>query len=88
MQAEIVLGEITPSAADFADLADARGEDGYAGADGGAIAFCADELEEHTVVRGAIGVEEHGGRLADVEQDNVDISGVEDVAKSGATTRL
>jgi hypothetical protein len=41
MEAEIVLGEIAPAAADFADLADTRGEDGYAGTDGGAIAFCA-----------------------------------------------
>ena len=41
MEAEIVLGEIAPAAADFADLAVPRGVDGYAGADGGAIAFCA-----------------------------------------------
>jgi len=42
MEAEIVLGEIAPAAADFTDLANAGGEDGYARADGGAIAFCAD----------------------------------------------
>ena len=42
MEAQIVLGEIAPSAAYFADLADAGGVDGDAGADGGAIAFRAD----------------------------------------------
>jgi hypothetical protein len=84
MQAEIVLGEIAPSAADFADLADARGEDGYAGADGGAIAFCADEFEEDAVIGGGVLVEEKGGRFADVEEHDVDIAGVEDVAEGCA----
>lgn len=42
MEAEIVLGEIAPTAADFGNLADAGGVDGDAGADGGAITFCAD----------------------------------------------
>jgi hypothetical protein len=39
MEAEVVLGEVAFAAADFGDLAGAGGLDGYAGADGGAIAF-------------------------------------------------
>ena len=42
MEAEVVLGEIAAAAADFCDLADAGGMDGHAGANGGAIAPCAD----------------------------------------------
>ena len=42
MEAQVVLGEVASAAADFGDLADAGRVDGDAGADGGAIAFCAD----------------------------------------------
>ena len=42
MEAEIVLREVASSAADFGDLADAGYANSDAGADGGAIAFCAD----------------------------------------------
>jgi hypothetical protein len=42
MEAEIVLGEVAVATADFGDLADAGGLDGYARADGGAVAFCPD----------------------------------------------
>jgi len=84
MDAEIVLGEIAPAAAHLADLADARGEDGYAGADGGAIAFCADYFEERAVIGGGVLVDQKGGRFTDVEEDDVDVAGVEDVTEGCA----
>src|SRR6202030_2001466 len=72
----------------FVELLYAGGVNGDAGADGGAIAFCADKLEEHAVIWGAVRVEKDGRWFADVEHDDVDISSVEDVAESGAATRL
>src|ERR1700688_1477324 len=88
MQAKIVLGEITNAAVHFVELLYAGGVNGVAGTDGRAIAFCADELEKHAVIGGAVSVEKDGRRFADVEDYDVDISGVEDVAESGAATGL
>src|SRR5579864_5165113 len=88
MEAKVVLGEVAAAAADFAELLNATGVNGDARPDGGAIAFCADQLEEHTVVPRAIGVEENGRRRANVEDDHVDVSGVEDVAESDAPAGL
>lgn len=84
MEAEIVLREIASATADFGDLADATGVDGDAGTDGGAIAFCADKFEEDAVIARIVLVEKESRRLADVDQDDVDVAPVEDVAESGA----
>ena len=88
MLAEIVLREVAAAAVHFVELLYAGGVNGDAGADGGAIAFCADEFEEDAVLGGAIGVEEDGRRFADVEDDDVDISVVEEIAESGAAARF
>src|SRR5208282_1938399 len=84
METEIVLGEVARAAADFGDLADTGGLDGDAGSDGGAIALRADQFEEDAVIAIVVLVEEESGRLADVEEDDIDVAGVEDVAESGA----
>ncbi len=78
MQAEIILGEIAGAAADLAELLYAGGVNGDAGADCGAIAFGSDEFEKDAVIGVAIRVQKDGGRLANVQQDDVDIAVVED----------
>ena len=88
MEAEIVLGEVAAAAADFGDLADAGGMDGDASADGGTIAFCADQFEEDAVIGIVVLVEKERGRFADVDEDDVDVAGVEDVAESSAAARF
>ena len=88
MEAEIVLGEIASAAADFGDLADAGSVNGDTGADGGSIAFCADEFQENAVIGGGVLVEEESGRFADVDENDVDVAGVEDIAESGAAARF
>jgi len=84
MEAQVVLGEIASAGADFGDLADHTGMNGDASADGGAITFCADEFEENAVIGGGVLVEEESGRFANVDEDYVDVAGVEDVAEGGA----
>ena len=54
--AEIVLREIARAGADLAELLNTVGVDGDAGADGGAIALGADQVEEYAVVSVVIGV--------------------------------
>src|SRR5271155_843527 len=88
MEPQIVLGEIAPAAADFADLPDAAGTDGDAGTNGGAIALCANEFEENAVIALIVLVEQQRGRFADVEQDYIDVAGVEDVAEGCAAARF
>ncbi len=82
------MREIASAAADFGDLADAPSMDGNAGADGGAVAFCADQFEEDAVIGGGVLIYEESGRFADVDQDYVDVAGVEDVAESCAAARF
>src|SRR6267378_4661792 len=66
VEAQIVLREVTSSAADFAKLLYARGANGYAGADGGAVALCADELEEDAMIAIGVPIFQERGRLANV----------------------
>src|SRR5712691_2022189 len=54
VKTQIVLREITSSATDFAELLYACSTNGYSCADCGAVALCADELEEDAMI--AIGV--------------------------------
>jgi len=89
VEAQIVLREVTSSAADFAKLLYARGANGYAGADGGAVALCADELEEDAMI--AIGVTyffRREGGSPTFKRRTSTLPGVEDVAEGSATAGL
>src|SRR5260370_42410408 len=50
VETQIVLREIACAAADFAELLYARGANGYARADCGAVALPADELEQDAII--------------------------------------
>src|SRR5712692_3243098 len=84
VEAQIVLREVTSTAADFAELLYARGANGHARADRSAIAFGADQLEEDAVIAVGVHVFQERGRLVHVQKEDVDVAGVEDVAEGSA----
>src|SRR5208282_3895104 len=79
VEAEIVLGEIASATADFGDLADSGSVDGYASANGGAIALRADQFEQNAVITIVVLVEQQTWRLSDVDQHHVDVASVKNV---------
>src|SRR5437660_5145611 len=66
VKAQIVLREITSSAADFIELFDARRANRHARADRRPIALGADELEEHAMKAAGIHVFQKRRRLANI----------------------
>src|SRR5262249_46444563 len=84
MQPQVILRQVAGSSAHFAELLYSSGPDVHPGANRSAIALCRDELEKDAMIPIGIHVLKQGRRLADIQEKNVDISGVEDVAKSGA----
>jgi hypothetical protein len=52
MQAQIVLREVACASADFIELHELARAHGDARANRGAVALCADELEENAVIAG------------------------------------
>src|SRR6266853_1738001 len=84
MKTQIVLREIACAPVDLAELLNARGANGYARADRRAIALRANELEQNAMKSARVHILEKRGCLANVEQENVDVACVEDVAKGSA----
>src|SRR5258706_1025896 len=88
MQAQVVLREITSAAMDFAELLNTCRADGHAGADRSAIAFCADQIKQGAMVAIGIHVLEQRASLTNVEDDDVDIAVIEDIAEGCAAAAL
>src|SRR5215472_1933676 len=67
VQAQVVLRQVAPPAANFAELLDTAGMDGHAGANRGPVALRADELKEDTVKPVGVHVLKKRWRFADVQ---------------------
>src|SRR5882724_329207 len=85
---QIVLREIATAAVDFALLLHACCANGYLGSDCRAVALGADEFEQYAMETVGIHILEKRGWLADIQQENVNIAGVKNVAESGAAPGL
>jgi len=84
VQAQVILRQVTASAAHLAELLNAGSLDGHASPDGGAIAFGSNQAEQDAVIAIVISVKEQRGRLSDVQQHDVDVPGIKNVAESRA----
>src|SRR6266581_4930631 len=84
VQTQIVLREVACATADFAELFNTRGTNRYTGADCSAVALRADELEEDAMIAAGVFIFEKRRRLAHVQEKDVNVAGVEDVAESSA----
>src|ERR1700682_4977221 len=73
---------------DFAELLEASRTDRDARPNGGAIAFGALEIKQNAMVTVSVHVLEKRRSFADIEHDNIDVAGVEDVAEGGAAAAL
>src|ERR1700719_2666792 len=84
MKPQIILRKIASAASYFIKLRHSTGFDRNARADCRTIALGPDQMEEHAVIRILICVEQKRWRFADVENNNVYIAVVSNVAESGA----
>ena len=87
MQTQIILRKVAGASAHFAELAQPAGLDGYAGPDRGSIAIGADQLEKYPMIAVAQGIHQQRRWFAEVQNHDVDISAVENIAKSRAPPR-
>ncbi len=84
MLTEVVLREITSAGSNLAELTNARGKNGHACADRSAIAFGADQLEQHAVVGVPGAIDQQCRRLAHIEDGYVHVAVIIDIAESSA----
>src|ERR1700730_3522355 len=84
MQAQIVLRKIAGPSTHFAELHHAAGMDGDASANSGAIAFRPDQVKQHAMVSVVVFIPQQRRRLANIQDDNVHIAGIENVAEGGS----
>ena len=85
----LVVGrQITTATANLLDLRARCGRNRHPSANSSAIAFRADQLEEHAMIRVVSFVEEKRRGRANVEDHKVDFTVVVDIAEGDAATRL
>src|SRR6478736_5406769 len=84
MQPPVVRRVVTTTGADFVDLGHCRGGHGDSGSDGGSVAFGSNQAKENAVIRICSLIDEKRRRFANIEDDDVEITVVVDVAKSRA----
>src|SRR5882762_5542242 len=88
MQAEVILGHEAGAAHYFVYLGVFGGDYTDPRADGAAVGFCAYALDFEPVVFGAAIVAEERGRLVHVDDGDVDVSVVVEIAEGGASAAV
>src|ERR1700675_1462484 len=88
VEAQIVLREVTSSAADFAELLHSCGANGYARTDSGTIALRANQLKQHAMITVGIHIFKERRWFANVEKQHVNIASIENVTERGAAPRM
>src|SRR5882757_1241865 len=88
MQAEVILGHKAGAAHYFVYLRMFGGDYTDARADGAAVGFCAYALDFEPVIFGAGIIAEERGRLVHVDDGDVDVSVVVEIAEGGASAAV
>src|ERR1700739_3760444 len=88
MQARVVGRIVAAPSADFVNLGHGRCRNGHACSDRGPVALGTNEAEEDPVIRIYCFINKQRGRLADIEDHNVEVPIIIDVAKSCAPPGL
>src|SRR5882762_4919344 len=88
MQAEVILGHEAGAAHYFVHLRMFAGDNADARADGAAIGFCAYAFDFEPVIFGAGIVAEERGRLVHVDNGDVDVSVVVEIAEGSASAAV
>ena len=88
MQAEVILGHEAGAAHYFVYLRMFAGDYADARADGAAIGFCAYTLDFEPVIFGAAIVAQERRRLVHVDNGDVDVSIVVEIAEGGASAAV